>query len=267
MQNDFLDTKPYFLTCSLREKSIQENICCLKNAIYDGADAFMIHLEKLPDESINVANLKKIYDYAGDRLIFSVNYRSKHKPGKSDEEIVQQQLLSLEAGANVIDVFADIFSPSVNELAMDKDAIQKQKKYINFLHNKGAKVLMSSHIYRFMDTEEILAQAKEMESRGPDIVKIALSVNSEAEMTQTYITMARLRQELKCYFFLVTMGQYGKINRAIEGFLGSKIVLCVHEYNENSAPMEQPLLKAMKQVYGSVDTSLARDTSLGTIKS
>lgn len=266
MQNNFLDTKPYFLTCSLRETSVEGDICCIKNAIYDGAEAFMIHLEKLPDENVNVNDLKRIYDYAGDRPVFSVNYRSRHKPGKSDAEIVNQQLLSLEAGANVIDVFADIFCPSVNELAMDPEAVKKQKDYIELLHSKGAKVIMSAHIYRFMDTEEVLVQAKEMESRGPDIVKIAMSVNSEEEMTQTYITMARLKQELKCHFFLVTMGQYGKTNRAIEGFLGSKIVLCAQEYNENLNPLEQPLLKAMSKVYSNVDTSLARNTSLGAVK-
>jgi len=266
MQSNFLDSKPYFLTCSLRETSVEGNICCIKNAIYDGAEAFMIHLEKLPDEHVNVQDLKKIYDYAGERPVFSVNYRSRHKPGKPDEEIVKQQLLSLEAGANVIDVFGDIFCPSVNELAMDQKAIQKQKDYIELIHSKGGKVLMSSHIYRFMDTEEILKQAKEMESRGADIVKIAMSVFSEEEMTQTYITMARLKQELKCHFFLVTMGQYGKTNRAIEGFLGSKIVLCAQEYNENSAPMDQPLLRAMADVYRNVDSSLARETTLGAVK-
>ena len=114
-------SKPYYLTCSLRETSIQENINCIRNAIYDGAEAFMFHMEKVPDEELTLENLKLLYAYAGDRPIISVNYRSRHKPGKNDEEIIAQQLMSIEAGADCVDMFGDIYNPSVNEIAMDEE--------------------------------------------------------------------------------------------------------------------------------------------------
>lgn len=38
-RNDFL------LTCSIRETNVEDNINTIRNAIYDGAEAFMVHLE------------------------------------------------------------------------------------------------------------------------------------------------------------------------------------------------------------------------------
>ena len=259
-------SKPYYLTCSLRETSIQENINCIRNAIYDGAEAFMFHMEKVPDEELTLENLKLLYAYAGDRPIINVNYRSRHKPGKSDEEIIAQQLMSIEAGADCVDMFGDIYNPSVNEIAMDEETINKQKALIDKYHSMGAKVLISSHIYRYMNRDEIVSQMKLMQERGADIAKIAMSVTSEQEAIEATKTTLDLNNELDIAFFHVCMGQYGKTHRAIEGFLGSKIVLCVEEYNVNSNPMEQPLLRATKKVYDNVDSSMARDIMLGAVK-
>lgn len=266
MSNKILDEKPYLLTCSLRETSIQENINCIRNATYDGADAFMLHLEKIPDEQLTYDNLKLLYDYAGEKPVFSVNYRSRHKPGKTDEEIIEQQIMSIKAGASCVDMFGDIFNPSVNEIAMDEETIKKQKDLIAKYHELGAKVLISSHIYRYMDRNEIVNQMKLMQERGADIVKIAMSVTSKQEAIEATKTTLDLNNELQVPFFHVCMGQYGKAHRALEGFLGSKIVLCVYEYNINSNPMEQPLLRSMKKVYDNVDVTMARDIMLGGIK-
>lgn len=266
MSNKILDEKPYMLTCSLRETSIQGNINCIRNAIYVGAEAFMLHLEKIPDEELTFDNLKLLYDYAGDRPVISVNYRSRHKPGKTDEEIIEQQIMSIKAGASCVDMFGDIFNPSPNELAMDEETIKKQKDLIAKYHSLGAKVLMSSHIYRYMTRDEIVNQMKIMQDRGVDIVKVAMSVTSKQEAIEATKTTLDLNNELKIPFFHVCMGQYGKAHRALEGFLGSKIVLCVYEYNVNSNPMEQPLLRATKQVYDNVDASMARNTLLGAVK-
>lgn len=266
MENKLDLTKDYYLTCSLRETSIQENINCIRNAIYDGADAFMLHLEKIPDEEITIENLKKLYDYAGDKPVISVNYRSRHKPNKSDEEIIEQQIISIKAGASCVDMFGDIFNPSVNEIAIDEETINKQKELIKKYHDLGAKVLISSHIYRYMTKDEIVSQMKLMEERGGDIAKIAMSVTSKKEAIEATKTTLDLNNEINIPFFHVCMGQYGKTHRALEGFLGSKIVLCVQEYNINSNPMEQPLLRATRKVYDNVDAMMARDIMLGAIK-
>lgn len=265
MANNYLE-KDYLLTCSLRETSIQANVATIRNAIFDGADAFMLHLEKIPDENINVEDLKRLYDYAGKRPIISVNYRSKNKPGKTDDDLIAQQMISIEAGAQIVDVFGDIYNPSKDELALDSETINKQKDYINTIHSRGAKVLMSSHIYRYMNTEEVLSHALKMQERGADIAKIAMTVNSEVEFQEAINTMFELKNKLSISYFFVTMGQYGKLLRQISGLLGSKIVLCNQQYTENSKPLEQPLLRAMKTVYDNLDLDMARDTTLGTVK-
>ena len=51
------------LTCSLRELNVEDNINTIRNAIYDGAEAFMLHLEKLEECYHNKEDLRKLFIY------------------------------------------------------------------------------------------------------------------------------------------------------------------------------------------------------------
>ena len=50
--------RDFLLTCSLRELNPEDNINTIRNALYDGAEAFMIHLEKLDEVYHNENDLK-----------------------------------------------------------------------------------------------------------------------------------------------------------------------------------------------------------------
>ena len=172
------------LTCSLRELNVEDNINTIRNAIYDGAEAFMLHLEKLEECYHNKEDLRKLFNYAADKPVFSVNYRTHRRPNKTDEELVEGQLIALEAGAEVLDIFADLYCPSFDEITYDEEAIRKQKELINKVHELGGKVMLSSHTFRFLTCEETIKHLKELESRGADMVKIAVTASSKEELDE-----------------------------------------------------------------------------------
>ena len=238
----------------------------IRNAIYDGAEAFMIHLEKLADCYINVDDLKRIFNYVGDRQIISVNYRSVHKPNKSDDEIVKEQLIATKAGANIVDIVGDIYSPSKNELAIDEKTIKRQKELIEQFHQNNVKVMLSSHTFCFLNKEDTLKHCLSLQNRGADLVKIAVTAGSEEELLEVNKTTIELKKMLSVPYFHCCMGQYGKLHRIYSAFLGSSIILCVQNYNENSNPKEQPLLRNTKVVLDNLDFTIAKNDLTGTIR-
>lgn len=258
--------KEFLLTCSLRESNPEDNINTIRNAIYDGAEAFMIHLEKLEEIYHNERDLKRIFHYAADRPVISVNYRTPKRPQKTDEELIQSQMTAVQAGAQVLDIVGDIFSPSQDEITYDMDAIRKQEQLIDEVHKQGAKVMLSSHTFRFLTMEETIRHCKALEDRGADWVKIAVTANSWEELNEVNRTTIELNRQMKIPFFHCCMGQYGKLHRIYSGFLGSKIILCVQQYNANSDPKEQPLLRNTKAVMDNLDFTIARDDTIGTIR-
>ena len=258
--------RDFLLTCSLRELNPENSINTIRNAIYDGAEAFMIHLEKLGEEYHNENDLKKIFNYAGEKPIIAVNYRTTKKFKKTDKELLEEQKIAVRSGASIVDIVGDIFSPNKDEITYDEKMILKQKEIIQEIHAMGAKVMLSSHTFRFMTMEETIRHCKALESRGADWVKIAVTASSKEELNEINRTTVELKKQMKIPFFHCCMGQYGKLHRVYSGLLGSKLILCVQNYNENSNPKEQPLLKITKQVIDNLDFTIARDDTSGTIR-
>lgn len=259
-RNDFL------LTCSIRETNVEDNINTIRNAIYDGAEAFMVHLEKLDEVYHNEQDLKKMFNYCSNLPIFTVNYRSNRRPDKTDEQLIESQLLALKAGANILDIVADIYDPSKDEITYNQDAINKQKELIQKVHDLNGKVMLSSHTFRFLNSDETLKHLKELEQRGADMVKIAVTASNQEELNEVIRTTTILKEKMSIPFFHCCMGQYGKLHRVYSGLLGSSIVLCVQNYNSNSNPKEQPLLRATKEVFNNLDFTIAKDDKTGTIR-
>ena len=258
--------RDFLLTCSLRELNPEDNINIIRNALYDGAEAFMIHLEKLDEVYHNENDLKKIFNYACDKPVISVNYRTPRRPGKTDEALIEGQKVAIKAGAAVVDIVGDIFGPAKDEIAYDEEVIRKQKQLIEEIHEMGAKVMLSSHTFRFLTMEETIKHCKDLESRGADWVKIAVTASTPEELLEVNRTTVELKKQMKVPFFHCCMGQYGKLHRVYSGLMGSKIVLCVQNYNANSNPKEQPLLRSTKTVIDNLDFTIARDDKIGTVR-
>ena len=76
--------------------------------------------------------------------------------GKTDEELACGLFVLAESGANLCDVMGDMFSRHPEEITDSKEAIEKQIELIEKIHSLGSKVLMSSHIPKFLPSNRVL---------------------------------------------------------------------------------------------------------------
>ena len=151
-----------------------------------------------------------------------------------------------ECGAGILDVMGDIYDRQPDEMATDTAAIKKQIKLIEQIHNRGAQVLMSSHIYKFTPAQRVLQIALEQQSRGVDICKIVTGAETMEEQLENLKIINMLKKNLKIPFLFLSVGECS-IVRTIGATLGCCMYLCVYEYDE-LATLQQPLLKPLKAI-------------------
>ena len=253
----FSQQKLPMLVTSLTDPTPGKTICTMRNALYDGTDGFMLHMERLNPEHVREADLKAIFNYACDKPVYTMNYRMRNSD-KTDEQRIAEQLTAVRAGASMIDMMGDMFDPSPMELTRDSRAIERQRQVIEETHALGGEVLMSSHTWVFMTAEELLAHTKALQARGADFIKIAMSVHNEAEMVESLSATSRVSGELNTPFLHICMGPHGKLHRAVSPMLGSCFALCVQSYTE-TGHKEKPLLRAEKAVLENIDWKPSRN--------
>jgi 3-dehydroquinate dehydratase len=258
----FSQQKLPMLLTSLRDPDAGKTICTMRNAIYDGTDGFLIHLEALRADDMSEDALRKMIAYACDKPLYTMNYRSQDN-GKSDEQLMDEQVTAVKAGASMIDMMGDTFDPSLHELTLDATAIGKQRQVIDTVHALGGEVLISSHTGVHMTTDEVLQHARALEAHGADFIKIVTSVRSEEEAVDAMKTTTVVSKALSVPFLHICTGQYGKLHRAIGPMLGCCFALCVQQYTE-AGHKEKPLLRAEKLVFDNIDYHPARNVDLGT---
>ena len=156
--------------------------------------------------------------------------------------------LGAEAGAEVIDVMGDLYDPSPLELTHHPAAIAKQKALIGRIHELGAKVIMSSHMPSTeRSAEEVLEHLREQASRGADILKIVVGMDTEAAMLEGVRTLLLLHRELEKPFVFLGGGRYGRFIRYIGPKLGAAIEFAVHDYLPESG-YNQPTIRSFRSV-------------------
>lgn len=252
MKPTFLGHNRPLLTAMLQVETPEVAIAQIRNAVYDGADAFGFQIEKLKPEFRNEETYKTVFSYMEDRPIYITNYRHSHNVNLTDDERADGLMLALKSGATLCDVMGDFYSPSPLELTRNAAAIEKQKKLIETIHQRKGEVLMSSHVLKFLKAEDVLSIAKEHEARGADISKIVTASNTEEEMLENLTATALLKKELKIPFLFLSVGRHCKMHRMIGPMLGSVMYLCVQAHDALSTK-EQPVLKSVKSVVDNFD--------------
>ena len=258
-----IKNKP-LLTCVITDNTAKKCIATIRNAIYEGADAFYLDYSKLDDSERNLSRLRQIFDYCEDRPVMVMCYRRKNRPDMTDERIAESLLMSVEAGASIVDVIGDLYNQSPLQLSNDPESFEKQRKLVERIHSMGGEIMMSSHTWVPMTPEHTLSHAKSLLSRGADMIKIACTASSEEEATMAFMSTLMLKNELSAPFLHVCMGQFGKLHRVISPMIGSSMALCVQSYNDVGM-YDQVLLKATKAVFDNLDWKMARNTSYGTV--
>lgn len=218
----------------------------MDKSLPEGAEAFGIQFEQMEAKFRKPEVYRDLFEHAGGRPVYVTNYRHTKNDGKTDGMLADELLELAGCGADICDVMGDCFDRQEGELTTDKYAVEKQKELICKLHEKGAKVLMSSHVFKYTEAEKVLEIALDHQSRGADICKIVTGAETAAQQIENLKIINMLKENLKIPFLFLCCGEC-RILRRIGPALGCCMYLCVHEYDELATPV-QPLLKDIKLI-------------------
>ena len=246
MKKTFLNQEKPLLCAMLQYKTADETVGAIRNGLANGAEAFGLQWECIKDEHRTIDNFKKLISEMQDRPCYVTNYRKGSNKDKSDEELAEEMLVLAENGATLCDVMGDMFLRTPGELTMDETAIKKQMEYIDKLHEKGAEVLMSSHVCKYTEPEDVLKIAFAQKQRGADVIKIVTAADSMEQQLENLKATDLLKRELGAPFLFLSGGEC-TLHRRLGMRLGCCMALCVYEHYYGSTAT-QPLLRVTKQV-------------------
>lgn len=218
----------------------------MEKALPDGAEAFGIQLEQLEPEYRSKEIYRDLFSSTYGKPSYVTNYRGSRNEGKSDEQLSQELLEAAECGAVLCDMMGDYFDPQPGEMTYQEEAVKKQQELIGQLHARGAKVLMSSHVFQFMTAEKVLEIALEQQRRGADVCKIVAGAENMEQQLENLKRIQLLKEKLSIPFLFLSSGSCSLMRR-IGGELGCCMYLCVYEHDELATPV-QPLLKDVKEL-------------------
>lgn len=257
----FLALPRPIVTCIMKAESIRDTIANIKNAEYDGAPAFAVHLEGLGREGLTEENFRAIVS-ATKKPVMLLHYRTgPYADGSApltDEERAQVLFQAIHCGAAAVDITADTFCPSPLEFTEQPEAVEKQKEFIAKVHEMGGECVMSSHIYEPRSCRQVMAQMKVVEKRGADFIKIVTKIDTEEEFLEAQRTTMQLRRELEKPFIHLTIGKFGRMHRYISPVLGNSLTFCVWHYTGNYVT-EQPPLQNMTAILKSYNWEIEQE--------
>lgn len=242
MRNFLVNNRPT-LVSMIPARTREHALKLIKQSIDEGADALGIQINLLNPEERNC--YEELIRAAGNLPVYITCYRTPN--GMSDDEIAETLLKSAKSGGTLIDVMGDIFNRSKDELSLDGESTEKQKRLIEKIHSENAQVLMSSHTQRFMTEEEVTFAIKEQFSRGADIAKLVSVASSQEEQLENFKTSASLKKMTDKPFLFLCGGEYSIAHRRIAPLISGGPFLCTPEYNGASTPF-QPLISEAKKI-------------------
>ena len=262
MKKSFVNQKKPFVFGVLRGKSALANMATIKNAEYEGADAFDLHLNWMPEQDRSEASLKRLFAFT--KLpVLVLYYLEKtpfNDPAPGWDARLDVQMRAIDCGAAGIDIQAHYFdddsrssligsklsfaSANPAEISLRPEIIDRQMDVIERVHAKGAEVLLSSHVGVELSCDQVVDLALEMEKRKPDIVKIVSPCNSEEQLGEVLKTIVTLRRELHTPFVYLGGGEQGKLSRIFGAALGNCLCFAVSRYDETHAFIQPPIRTA-----------------------
>ena len=244
--NSFFNNEKATLTVMVQADNPARIKELMDKAVPAGAEAFGIQFEQMLPEHRTPEVYRDLFSYAKGRPSYVTNYRDKQNGGKSDEELGDELVELAEYGADLCDVMGDYFDKQPDEVAVDETAINKQIGLINRIHQKGAKVLMSSHVMKYTPAERVLEIALEHKRRGADISKIVTGADTVEQELENLKIINMLKEKLGIPFLFLCNNRC-KFLRRVGGEIGSCMYLCVYEHDSFATPA-QPLLSDVKLI-------------------
>ena len=244
-----LERRPLF-TAIFCDNSVETLSRQAKAAFWAGADAVCVELKNLPRGDRATGRLRVLMD-ATPLPTMCCLYRSDILDGDDDDARTKTLLNALDAGAACIDVMGDLFDKSPREWTRKPSAVARQKRLIAKIHGAGAQVIMSSHPLAPLPPEEVLAQLRDFEKRGADIVKLVQTADTEEEFLAALRATFLCRRELKKPFVHLVSGAFGNLHRMIAPSLGIALTFATLD-QRGEFPMPQSPLANLKGAFDSI---------------
>ena len=251
MRGSFFDRPQTVVTALFHlTGDMEQDLARIRTSAANGAQGIALQLEDFPPELRTKDNYRKLMDAAPELPFMFIAYRKDKWFGNDDDARQKCLLLAAEAGAEVIDVMGDLYSPAPFELTSDPAAVAKQKALIGRIHDLGAKVVMSSHTNQARSAEEILAHLREQSSRGADILKIVTQADTEEELTEAFRTTMLLKRALNKPFIQLCGGKYSRPHRYLAPKFGLAIAFATPEEKPGAV---QPSVRSLRTVLDTID--------------
>ena len=257
----------------VKEPTADAAISTIKNCEKEGATAFDLHVSLLEGKEREPESLARIFTEC-DSPILAVHYNNLPKgitQKNTSEERMAELVRAVQVGAAGIDMQGYTFckepratlvgkdekkypfvTANPKEVVLDDAVITRQRQIIDRVHALGGEVLMSTHTGVYLNTEQIVSLALEMEKRGPDIVKLVTPVNTKEEVLVALKSVMELKANLKnAKFQYHCSGRLGRITRYIAPYFGASIVFATDHYNER-ADKEQLLISKFYEFYNEI---------------
>ncbi len=246
-KNFLVDGRPT-LTVMCQAKTPERIKELIKKGLEGGADAFGIQLEQLERQYHTKEVYTDLFNAMGGKPAYVTNYRYHQNEGISDEALMEELLEISAMGLTLIDVPGDTFCKTEFELTRDVEAIEKQKDLIAKIHNNGSQVLMSSHIFKFLEYRDVLEVALSHKGRNVDVSKIVTGADNDYELNCNFVTTARLKNDLGLPFLFLCGGSNCQLHRRVAPVIANGMYLCVAEHDDLSTPTQPLLSEAAKIV-------------------
>ena len=251
MKPTFLGHEKGLLTVILQCKTPETAIGRIRNALCSGAEAFGLQAESLLPEYQTPEVFTRLIREMKGKPCYATCYHGRYNKERDDDSLAEELLTLADCGAMLLDVRGDQFSYHPDELTEDPKAVEKQVALIEKIHAKGAEVLMSSHVRRFIPAERVMEIARAQIARGADISKIVTEGKTEAEQIENLRINDLLHRELGAPFLYLS-GGVCDLHRRLGIRLGCCMALCVVEHDAfSTAP--QPLLSTLKTIRDGLD--------------
>ena len=260
----------------IRQRTVKDAIAEIKNGEKRGARGFDLHLDALDEEFRTVESIQQICE-ATERPILALNYKNGYfgPLTMTEEERIELLMVAVDAGVSAVDLQGYSFDDTAklefvdaehvpeeleflkelkpNEVALKPEVLEKQRRFIEKVHEKGAEVLLSMHLGVHLTTDQLLALSQFVRrTRNMDAIKLVTPCASEQQLAECLYSTVILKQQLDFPFVYHAAGKMGMKSRMICPMLGSYMMFCNVDYGYSSN-FEQLHLESMAEAYRLMD--------------
>lgn len=279
--------RPFIVTSS-SDRSIPALVRTIKQAEYDGARAFEVHLPLVgfPDTEV-IRRITEVTPYP----IYATCRRGRFYEllGVEDSfdftEMERVELLveAVEAGFDGVDIELDTFDPTSGpasfttegiaayatdpdsepaEITDNPDAVARQREVVEQIHDAGGDIMISCHTYTHLDPAATMAIGERIEARGADFAKIVGYDATMDDLLDTLAAQLRLNEEIDIPYALMAIGEVSRIHRPISPIFGAAWVFAQPELTPGGFH-SWPLVENAREVLQRVDWRSAHNPHAG----